>query len=89
MNCVKSDERKCRRLDLEKAEAEAAAAHGNRCGRDLHGARGLSRGINYVSGHNGLMAGQHMNLVWFSLYLSSQKTNFSTKLQHYGYKHSC
>ena len=38
----KSDERKCRRLDLEKVEAKAATAHGNRCGRNLHGAGGLS-----------------------------------------------
>ena len=44
----KSDERRNRRLDLEKAETETAAARGSRRGRDLHGAGGLSRRINHV-----------------------------------------
>ena len=40
----KSDERKCRGLDLEKVEAKTATTHGNRHGRNLHRAGGLSRG---------------------------------------------
>src|ERR1700722_17841727 len=44
----KSDERNCRGLDLEKVETETAIACGSRRGGDLHGARGLSRGVNRV-----------------------------------------
>jgi hypothetical protein len=33
-------------MDLEKVEAQAAAAHRSRRGRDLHGAGGLSRRMN-------------------------------------------
>ena len=33
------------RVDLEKAEAEIAAAHGSHRGGNLHGAGGLSRGV--------------------------------------------
>ena len=42
----KSDERKHRRLDLEEAEAETAAADGSRRGGNLHGAVRLSRRVN-------------------------------------------
>jgi hypothetical protein len=32
-------------LDLEKAQTEVAIAHGSGCGRNLHGAGGVSRGM--------------------------------------------
>ena len=45
---MKSDERRNRGLDLEKTETEIAVAHGSHRGGNLHGAGGLSRGVNFV-----------------------------------------